>query len=159
MMPCRVASACSYVRTCRRVRNRKRNKTIRDFQVYIPVKFDYLILLNFDLASLPCKCTNIRKLQLHDYLIDFIMGRNWHPSIMPVTSCFEVLNIVYGCNWWWDWHFECVFLVYCLHNIKLGIFSRWFLFLVVLPLSSSAWTPPYANVQHSKATSRAFVSV
>ena len=33
----RVASACSYVRACRRVRNSKKIATIRDFHVYIRV--------------------------------------------------------------------------------------------------------------------------
>ena len=33
----KVASACLYVRTCQRVRNRKNIATIRDFQVYIRV--------------------------------------------------------------------------------------------------------------------------
>ena len=37
----RVASACSYVRTCRRVRNSKKIATIRDFICLHPRQLDY----------------------------------------------------------------------------------------------------------------------
>ena len=54
----RVASACSYVRTCQRVRNSQTIETIRDFQVYICVNSTITIIsfaVSHHLHSLGCR--------------------------------------------------------------------------------------------------------
>ena len=74
----RVASACSYVRTCRRVRNSKQIAIIRDFHVYIRVNSTILGVIRRNFHSCP---TELK-----------VLISNWDPHTVDLIQKLEAMQ-------------------------------------------------------------------